>query len=1209
MKLSFKILAWTLCGIAAGPVLNSARGQVVTNTITLSNASFEFPVLAQGSAATTAPGWTPSIGDPYGLYNPAAGVYAGEVNGVLPSPAQGSQVLWMNGGNYLAQFLTNTLVANQTYKLSGAIGNRGDGYGEVTTDTVYVYLLAGNTVLAQNTNLTHPTPGGFLPWAISYTSPATGFPSGPLQIRLGQNGAGEVNFDNITLTYCPAGTTTVSSSVTAVSSSQNPAPAGSVVTFTATVSGSGGPPSGTVAFFDGSNSLGSNSLNGLGVATFATAALSVGGSPHSITAAYSGNSAFGASGSSVLSQVVTNAGTNPSTNAPGGLVARWPFAEGSGMTTADSSGNGNTGTLIASPQWVAGFAGSNYALEFPGAAYPGAAYVSAPGSATLADQGLGSNLTICAWVKRSPASVGKYCSVVAKDVLADSAPYHRNYELIFDTGSHLNFVYRNNTGTAWEEYASSAVYTDSTNWHFYCVTYTYGSAFSCVLYVDGSAVAGSWVSGNGSDAPASTSGGPVLLGMDGTGTSCNGSLYDQISIYGVALTSSQIGALYTGGSAAGMAGATTLASSQNPALAGGAVTFTATVSGSGGVPTGTVAFYDGSNNLGAGSLNSSGVAALSDSALSVSGSPHAITAVYSGNSAYASSTSSVLSQIITNAPLAASATTVTSPQNPAPAGGAVTFTATVSGSVGVPTGTVAFYDGSNNLGAGTLNSAGVAALSDSALSVSGSPHVITAVYSGNSAYTGSTSSVLTQVITNIVTVAASATTVTSSQNPALAGGAVTFTATVSGSGGIPTGTVTFLDGGNNLGSSALNNSGAATFSAAALSAAGSPHSITAVYSGNSSFAGSVSSVLMQFITSSSATTITSSQNPAPASNEVTFTAVVTGTGGTPTGTVAFFDGTNNLGGGSLNSSGVQTFSTASLSASGSPHAITAVYSGSSAFASSASGVLSQVVTNSFVVVSGAWELTQRLDYPAIPIAVFRPTIANSVMVVDEMPNGIPSDNGNGIVWHDLCLEDSFTNDTIIIHTLHAAAHTNFLEISSQAYNGGNPLPLLFGQGSGNVASTVFAAGISNNVFYAYNGLGGVADGSSASAGRVGEYVSSAVPVGSAVGLASGAAANVTSISLTPGDWDVAGVVSFNIVSGSVSSSTAGIATVSSTLPSDGTAVACALQSAAATTYNSIPIARKQMSVASTTVVYLVGTCNFSAGNVSAFGQITARRMR
>ena len=116
------------------------------------------------------------------------------------------RVLCIQAGNYLAQFLTNKLAPNQTYTLSGAIGNRGDGHGLVSSDQDYVCLLAGGTIVAQNMNLPHPAPGTFALWTISYTSPATSFPTGSLQIRLGQNGTGQVNYDNITLTVSPAGT-------------------------------------------------------------------------------------------------------------------------------------------------------------------------------------------------------------------------------------------------------------------------------------------------------------------------------------------------------------------------------------------------------------------------------------------------------------------------------------------------------------------------------------------------------------------------------------------------------------------------------------------------------------------------------------------------------------------------------------------------------------------------------------------------------------------------------------------------------------------------------------------------------------------------------------------------------------------------------------------------------------------------------------------
>ena len=74
------------------------------------------------------------------------------------------------------------------------------------------------------------------------------------------------------------------------------------MTLTATVSGTGATPSGTVTFRDGAITLGTGTLNGAGRATFITSSLSVGS--HSITAVYGGSAAFTASTSAALVQVV-----------------------------------------------------------------------------------------------------------------------------------------------------------------------------------------------------------------------------------------------------------------------------------------------------------------------------------------------------------------------------------------------------------------------------------------------------------------------------------------------------------------------------------------------------------------------------------------------------------------------------------------------------------------------------------------------------------------------------------------------------------------------------------------------------------------------------------------------------------------------------------------------------------------------------------------
>ncbi len=84
--------------------------------------------------------------------------------------------------------------------------------------------------------------------------------------------------------------------------------------------------------------------------------------------------------------------------------------------------------------------------------------------------------------------------------------------------------------------------------------------------------------------------------------------------------------------------ATQLAVSAGPYILGQAVTLTATVTATGaGAPTGTVTFLDGTTSLGMGTLNVSGLATLTTSAL-LAGS-HKLTAVYAGDANYASSTS------------------------------------------------------------------------------------------------------------------------------------------------------------------------------------------------------------------------------------------------------------------------------------------------------------------------------------------------------------------------------------------------------------------------------------------------------------------------------------------------------------------------------------------------------------------------------------------
>lgn len=138
---------------------------------------------------------------------------------------------------------------------------------------------------------------------------------------------------------------------------------------------------------------------------------------------------------------------------------------------------------------------------------------------------------------------------------------------------------------------------------------------------------------------------------------------------------------------------------------------------------------------------------------------------------------------------------------------------------------------------------------------------------------------------------------------------------------------------------------------------------------------------------------------------------------------------------------------------------------------------------------------------------------------------------------------------------------------------------------------------------------GTSTNNNASAGSVGEFVTSNIPTASAVSYTSGTARNITSISLTAGDWHVYGNVGFNVNATSPSAIECAINTVSATMPDFSNAtyfsetVAAGLNSCVFTT----PPLR--LSIASTTTVYLLGQGTFSASTLTGFGTISARRMR
>jgi hypothetical protein len=289
--------------------------------------------------------------------------------------------------------------------------------------------------------------------------------------------------------------------------------------------------------------------------------------------------------------------------------------------------------------------------------------------------------------------------------------------------------------------------------------------------------------------------------------------------------------------------------------------------------------------------------------------------------------------------VAVSNTAVSSSPNLSAFGQTVTFTATVTSGGGTPTGSVDFTEGATDLTPGGVTlSGGVATFTISSLAIGN--HTITAFYDGDGSFGASdnTAAPFVEHITKIRTGA----TIASSVSPSALGDAVTFTATVavqSSGAGQPTGSVTFNDSGVSIGTGTLDNTLHATFSTSSL--AGGVHAISATYTGDAQFQKSGQSPAIGQTVTRATDTTTVSVSPAATvyGQAVTFTVMVkaarAGLGLTPSGAVAFKEGTTGLGNAILDASGRATFSATALTPGA--HTVSAIYNSDRNFAPSNSG--------------------------------------------------------------------------------------------------------------------------------------------------------------------------------------------------------------------------------------------------------------------------------
>jgi Bacterial Ig-like domain (group 3) len=378
---------------------------------------------------------------------------------------------------------------------------------------------------------------------------------------------------------------------------------------------------------------------------------------------------------------------------------------------------------------------------------------------------------------------------------------------------------------------------------------------------------------------------------------------------------------------------TTLTSSANPSMVGQPVVYTATVSP--GAATGTASFDEAGTPISGCTAQpvSSGTATCTTSGYTVAG-EYAITATYTGDGKYRTSTSSSSKQVVDKTGTTAATTTLASSLNPSTVGEAITYTATVKPAAAK--GTVAFKQAGVMIPGCAARPISTGTARCTVVNLAAGWPWITAVYSGDNNYAASWSTALTQTVNKKTTTM----TVSSLSDPSTVGEKVTYTARLDTTAA--TGTIEFKQAGVTVSgcSAQAVSSGTATCSLANLAAGG--YWVTAVYSGDSNYGDSTASGLTQTVNKKTTTTaVSSSLDPSTVGQVVTYTAAVSTA--TATGTVSFEEAGAPITACAAQpvNSGTATCVVAGPTAGG--HSVTAAYSGDGSYAASWSSVLTQTV--------------------------------------------------------------------------------------------------------------------------------------------------------------------------------------------------------------------------------------------------------------------------
>jgi hypothetical protein len=369
-------------------------------------------------------------------------------------------------------------------------------------------------------------------------------------------------------------------SVVTVAATPNPAPFGSSVTFTVTVSPNGtAPATGPIHFFDGAMQIGSaNLVANTGQTTFTIATLAVGS--HPITAQYLGNSSDGPGTSGVYTLVVSQASTattvaaTPTPGIAGGAVSiTATVAVTAGQSTPGGTVNFTNGTTEVGSATLTPSGTATIKAIFPPstnsivATYSGDTNDAGSASAPLAETVVLATTNSAAVSNLDPSVVLMAVTLTAKVTGNGGIP--TGTATFFADGAPLGSATLDATGAASLSNATLAVGTHS-------ITVAY--------------------SGDSNDSPGTS---PAIS-----------------QVVTTIPTATALGVSSTGGTSPSVVLLGTVVGSSGPA------------------PTGTVTFTSGSTTLGSAPLNASGVATFTPN---LNSGTYTIVASYGGDALHAAS--------------------------------------------------------------------------------------------------------------------------------------------------------------------------------------------------------------------------------------------------------------------------------------------------------------------------------------------------------------------------------------------------------------------------------------------------------------------------------------------------------------------------------------------------------------------------------------------